>query len=139
MIGALRVNIIVGCLFLFQKIKGKKEFCDAVEAVTSSSANLTSQKLKSGDSYTITVTVSAPARISGTASYLVGLHSKLIHIVCTVNVLKFQTLVVSQKDPDKQWTPRSDCFCRSSLIRVFPVCYSDKHFVNSSLNKQHFI
>ena len=24
-------------------------------------------------------------------------------------------------------------------IRVFPVCYSDKHFVNSSTNNQHFI
>ena len=26
-----------------------------------------------------------------------------------------------------------------SLIRVFPVCYSDKHFVNSSSDNPHFI
>ena len=44
-----------------------------------------------------------------------------------------------QKDIDKQCRPRSDCFWRSSLIRVFPVCYSDKHFVTSSLEKQDFI
>ena len=31
-----------------------------------------------------------------------------------------------------QCRSRLDCFFRSSLIRVFPVCYSDKHFVNSS-------
>ena len=28
---------------------------------------------------------------------------------------------------------------RSSLIRVYPVCYLDKHFVNSSPDNQHFI
>ena len=28
---------------------------------------------------------------------------------------------------------------RGSLIRVFPVCYSDRHFVNSSSDNQHFI
>ena len=28
---------------------------------------------------------------------------------------------------------------RSSLIRVFPVCYSDKHFVNSDPDNKHFI
>ena len=49
-----------------------------------------------------------------------------------VNVLKFRTLVV-QKVIDKQRRPRS------SLIRVFPVCYSDKHFVNCSPDNQHFI
>ena len=48
----------------------------------------------------------------------------------------FQTL----SDPwDKQCRPRSNCFWRSSLIRVFPVCYSDKHFANSSPEKQHII
>ena len=33
-------------------------------------------------------------------------------------------------------------YWRSSLIRVFPVCYSDKHFgnnLNSSLDNHHFI
>ena len=50
----------------------------------------------------------------------------------TVNVLKIRTLVACQKGLDKQRRPRSDCFCRSSLIWVFTVCYSDKHFVNSS-------
>ena len=38
---------------------------------------------------------------------------------------------------DKQCKPRSDW--RSSLIRVFPVCYSDKHFMNSSPDNQNFI
>ena len=47
----------------------------------------------------------------------------------TVNVLIFRTLVVCQKGLDKQCRPRSDCFCRSSLIRVFSVCYSDKLFL----------
>ena len=39
-------------------------------------------------------------------------------IIATVNVLKFQTLVACQKGLDKQCRPRSDCFWRSSLIRV---------------------
>ena len=55
-----------------------------------------------------------------------------------MNVLKFRTIDVCLNSLDKQCRPRSDCFFRSSLIRVFPVCYSDKHFVNSSLEK-HFI
>ena len=55
-----------------------------------------------------------------------------------VNALKFITLFACQKGLDKQFRPRSDCFMRSSLIRVFPVCYSDKHFVNSPDNL-HFI
>ena len=40
---------------------------------------------------------------------------------------------------DKQGRLRSDCFWRSSLIRVFPVCYSNKQFVDSSPHYQHFI
>ena len=54
-------------------------------------------------------------------------------IMNTVNVLKYQTIAVGQKDQDKQCQPRS-----SSLIRVFHVCDSDKHFVNSSPENQHF-
>ena len=46
----------------------------------------------------------------------------------TVNVLIFWTLVAFQNDLYKQCRPRSDCFWRSSLIRVFPVCYSAKRF-----------
>ena len=38
-----------------------------------------------------------------------------------------------------QGRPGSDCFFRSSPIRVFPVCYSGKHFVSSSPENQHFI
>ena len=41
----------------------------------------------------------------------------------TINVLLFRTLLACQKGLDKQGRPRSDCFFRSSLIRVFPVCY----------------
>ena len=57
----------------------------------------------------------------------------------TVNVLKFRGLVIHPKSLDKQPRPRSDCFRRSSLIRVFPVCYSDNHFVNSSPDNHHYI
>ena len=39
-----------------------------------------------------------------------------------VYVLKLRTLVC-QKGLDEQGRPRSNCFFRSSLIRVFPVCY----------------
>ena len=35
-----------------------------------------------------------------------------------VNVLKFRTLYACQKGLDKQGRPRSDCFWRSSLIRI---------------------
>ena len=55
---------------------------------------------------------------------------------CMVNVLKFRTLVACQKgfktnstDPDQI----------ASEIWVFPVCYSDMHFVNSSPINQHCI
>ena len=60
--------------------------------------------------------------------------------VSTVIVLKFWLHQVPvKKCLDKQCRPRSDCFWRSSLIWVFPVCYSDKHFVNCSPEYQHFI
>ena len=50
----------------------------------------------------------------------------------TVNILKFRTPKLrAKKGLDKECMPRSDCFFTSSLIRVFPVCYSDKLFVNS--------
>ena len=55
-----------------------------------------------------------------------------------INDLKFRTQVVCQTGLGKQSRSRSDCL-RSSLIRVFPVCYSDKHFVNFSPGNQHFI
>ena len=59
-----------------------------------------------------------------------------------VYILKFWKLVPCQKGIDKQCRAKSDCFfnCfwRSSLIRVFPVCYCDKHFVNFSLENRHF-
>ena len=51
----------------------------------------------------------------------------------------YAILVACWKGIDKQCRPRSDCFWRSSLIRVFHVCYSDNHYVNFSLDNQHFI
>ena len=42
------------------------------------------------------------------------------------NVLKFQTLVACKKGLDNRADPDQT------------VCYSDKHFVNSSLDNQHF-
>ena len=56
----------------------------------------------------------------------------------TVNVLKILTPHTSQKGLDKQCRPKLDCFWRSSLIKVFHVCYPDKHFVNSSSDNHHF-
>ena len=56
-----------------------------------------------------------------------------------VNVLKLRTLVTCLKNLNKQCRPRSDCLWRSSVIRVFPVCYPDKRVVNSSPENQHFI
>ena len=44
------------------------------------------------------------------------------------NRLILQTLI-NQRDIYKQCKSRSDCFFRSSLIRVFPVCYSDQHLL----------
>ena len=57
----------------------------------------------------------------------------------TVNVLKFRTLATCRKRPRQIGRPRSDCFWRSSLIRVFSICYSDKKFVNSSPEIKNFI
>ena len=51
----------------------------------------------------------------------------------------FNTIVECQKGQYKQGRPRSDCFWRSSLIRVFPVGYSDKQFVSSSPDYKHVI
>ena len=39
---------------------------------------------------------------------------------------------------DKQHRTRSDCIFRCSLIRIFHVCYSDKHFVSFSPEYQKF-
>ena len=42
-----------------------------------------------------------------------------------------------RKRPRKQHRPRSELFWRNRLIRVFPVYYSDKNFVNSSPDNQN--
>ena len=57
----------------------------------------------------------------------------------TINIQKFQTQVTCQKGIDTMGRPTSDCFWRSSLIRVFPVCFSDKNFVTSNPDNQYFI
>ena len=46
---------------------------------------------------------------------------------------KFSNTNCLPKGLEKQCRPRS------GLIRVFPVCYSDKHLANPSPDKQHFI
>ena len=46
-----------------------------------------------------------------------------------VDALKFWRLIACQICLDKQTRPRSDCF--------FPVHYSDKHFVNSSPDREN--
>ena len=50
-------------------------------------------------------------------------HCLSCYIECTVNVLKFWSLVACQKGQDKQDIIRSDCFWRRSLIKFFLVCY----------------
>ena len=45
----------------------------------------------------------------------------------TEYILKKLTIAACQNGLDKQGNTRSDCFWRSSLILVFPACYSDKH------------
>ena len=72
-------------------------------------------------------------------SYPDWFHFSWLITSCTVDALKFWTLLACQQILDKQSRPRSDCFWRSSLIRIFPVCYSDKHFVNSSPENKRFI
>ena len=52
------------------------------------------------------------------------------HLASTVNVLKFQTLVACQKGLDKRQS-------ETGVIRAFPVCYSDMHFVNSGPENQN--
>ena len=52
-----------------------------------------------------------------------------IHVA--VKVPNVQTLVTWQKSSGNQCRPRSDCSFRSSPIRVFTVCYSDKRFCES--------
>ena len=60
--------------------------------------------------------------------------------VGTVDVLKIRTLFTCQKGLNKQCGPRSDCFFKSSLIWVFTVCYSGKHFfVKYSADNHNFI
>ena len=54
-----------------------------------------------------------------------GKRNEIVIVLGTLNIRKFQKLVTCQKGLDKQCRPRLDCFLRSSLIRVFPVCYSD--------------
>ena len=61
-----------------------------------------------------------------------------ISIPATVNVLNLTTIFLPKRLRQK-CRPRSDCFWRSSLIRVFSVCYSDMHFVNFSPENQLFL
>ena len=72
-----------------------------------------------------------------------GLESSTLPLShCAPEILKlnFRTLTSClPKGLDKEGRPRSDCFWRSSLILVFPVCYSDKQWVHSSRDYHQFI
>ena len=64
----------------------------------------------------------------------------LQHIDITANILKFPALVVCLKAKPNSADPDQTAYEEaSSLITFFPVCHSDKHFVISSLDNQHFI
>ena len=54
------------------------------------------------------------------------------------NLFMVDALNFERKGLDKPCRPRSDCW-RTCSVRVFPVCYSDNHFVNSTPDNQHFI
>ena len=62
-------------------------------------------------------------------------------VLHTVNVLRFQTLVACQFGQSIKHTAQTQisCFWRNSLIRVFPVCYSDKNFCEFQPDYQHFL
>ena len=54
----------------------------------------------------------------------------------TVNVLKFQIVVGCKK---RHRTNSTDPDQTVSLLKVFPICYSDNHFVNFSNDNRYFI
>ena len=58
--------------------------------------------------------------------YRYGNCSKIVNTSCLANGI------------DNKCRPRSDCFFRSSLIRVFAVRYFGKHFVSFSPGNQHY-
>ena len=48
--------------------------------------------------------------------------------------------LVNSEDPDEMRSKVNNLkFCQNDLYKQFSGCYSDKHFVNSSPEKQHFI
>ena len=110
------------CVFLTFQKKKQLTWADALEDCRSPSLDGT---------YKVRLSLS---------TYLGGKPWKSSHkiLMHTVTVLKFWSLVPCQNSRDKQCRPRSDCFWRSNLIRVFPVCYCDKKFVNSSPDNQYF-
>ena len=101
--------------------------------------------------YQFSLNMSSPQKFSLMSNY-VGTNTVIVKRVdcisnyfttfCTIKVQKFQTLVACQNRLDKHKSPWSDYQnqirlllkkqfdFRSSLIRVFPVCFSDQHFVN---------
>ena len=61
-----------------------------------------------------------------------------VNCIDMVNVLKFPTpKFLTKCYICKQCRPRSDCSWRSSLIRVFTVCHSIKHFKRQMHKKQN--
>ena len=56
----------------------------------------------------------------------------------TEHVLKSSTSCLPIRSRQTVQTQIRLPVCRSSLIRVFPVCYSDKHIVNFSPENQYF-
>ena len=54
----------------------------------------------------------------------------MFRLVNTVNVLKFQTQLATKRS---RQTRKTQIRLFLSLIRVFTVCYSDMHFMYSSL------
>ena len=57
--------------------------------------------------------------------------------MCTQWKLPYKSYVLGQIGLSKQCRPRSDCFWRSSLIRVYPVCHSISIFwmINAMLHQ----
>ena len=58
-----------------------------------------------------------------------------------INVQKFQTLDTCLKRPEQTTQTQIRLLLKeqSDQDRIFLVCYSDKHFINSSHDKEYFV
>ena len=59
--------------------------------------------------------------------------SQQVHLLCQIQIQYSKcTNILTTEDLDKLCRPRLDCFFRSSLIRIFPVCFSAVRHIRSN-------